>query len=346
MESTKAGDMPVLSVGDRRIGPGHPCFIVAEIGMNHVGDPDVARAFIDEAGGCGVDAVKFQTIDPGEMYPPDHPRFKVMQRRAWRPEVYADLMEHARKKGMVFFSTPFDGPSADLLEGVGVPLFKVGSGELTHLAFLRHLARKGRPIVLSTGVAGLPEIEYAVRTILETGNGQLALLHCVSMYPTPVEKANVRALLTLRERFHLPVGVSDHTLSAPAALAAVALGACIVEKHFSLSRTLPDGDNDISFVPSEMTALVQAVREVEAALGTGEKAVLPEEEGLRPKIRRGLYARRDIAQGEILQPDMVLARRPGAEIPAEAFDRVVGRTAEKDIDAQAPLRWADLSEGT
>ena len=334
----KLGNTDAIQFGDRVVGAGNPAFIVAEIGMNHGASIEGARAFIDEAAACGVDAVKFQTITATEMYAPDHPRFAVMQDREWSVADYAEHTQYSADKGMVFFSTPFDETGADILDEAGIELFKIGSGELTSLEMLRHLAGKGKPIILSTGVAGLDEIERAVRTILEVGNDQLALPYCVSLYPTPIEQANVRGMQALMKHFGLPIGLSDHTLTVSTAFAGVALGACIVEKHFSVSRFLPDGDNDIAILPSEMARMVVTIREIEAGLGEGGKVVLAEEEELRPLIRRGIYAREAIARGEVVDQGKLVLRRPLAEIPAEDLEEVIGAVAKEDIPAQEPLR--------
>jgi N,N'-diacetyllegionaminate synthase len=340
----KLGDTQAIKVGDRIIGAGYPAFIIAEIGMNHGAAIDMARAFIDEAAECGVDAVKFQTITASEMYAPDHPRFAVMQEREWSVATYQELKQYAADKGMVFFSTPFDEPGADVLDAAGVELFKIGSGELTSLSHLRHLAEKGKPIILSTGVADLQEVERAVRTILDAGNDQLALTYCVSLYPTPIEQANVRGIQTLMQQFGLPIGLSDHTLTISTALAGVALGACIIEKHFSVSRFLPDGDNDIAILPNEMTRMVETIREIEAGLGDGGKVVLAEEEELRPLIRRGIYSREVIASGEVIERKKLVLRRPLAEIPAEDLEAVVGCVAKEDIPAQVPLSRGSIEQ--
>lgn len=330
--------------GPRVVGEGAPCLIVAEAGQNYNADPEIALALVREAARAGADAVKFQTIQAEELYGPGHPRFAICRGNQLSREVYGRMFRVAREAGIVCFSTPFDERSADLLEELGAPGFKVGSGELTHVALLRHLAGKGKPLFVSTGMADLTQIDTAVKTIREAGNEEIVLMHCVSMYPTPPAKANVRAIQVLKQRFRTLVGFSDHTLSHSAALAAVALGACVVEKHFTLSRALPGADHAMSIEPRELKALVQGIREVEAAMGTGERSVLPEEQELVAVARRGIYARVPIAKGKSISRETLVVRRPHSEITADQIDRVIGCTAKVNISAGEPLRWDQLSE--
>lgn len=330
-------------IKDRLIGDGAPCCIVAEIGLNHNGDSGLARTILEQAALAGADAVKLQTINAEELYGPSHPRFDICRRLQLTENDYKSLARRAEELKVIFFSTPFDERSADFLDDLGVPLFKIGSGDLTHHALLRHVARKGKPIVVSTGMASMDQIDRARQVILDAGNEQVILLHCVSIYPAPVEKANVRAVQTLRRTFNTLVGLSDHTLSAAPAVAAVALGACMIEKHFTVSRALPEGDNDISLEPAELKRLVQDIRDVEASLGTGCRTVLPEEEPLIPKVRRGIYARVAIRRGERISGANIAVRRPVDEIPAEQIDHLLGRRATVEIPAGAAIRWEQIS---
>ncbi len=333
-----------LQFAGRLVGDGAPCLIVAEAGQNHNASPDIALSLVREAARAGADAVKFQTIQPEELYAPTHPRYAACGSNQLSRAVYGNLFRTASEVGVLCFSTPFDERSADLLEELGAPGFKVGSGELTHLALLRHLGRKGKPLFVSTGMADLEQIDVAVKAILDTGNDKIVVMHCVSMYPTPAAKANIRAIPRLRERFGVLVGFSDHTLGHAPALAAVALGACVVEKHFTLSRALPGADHSMSVEPHELGALVSGIREVEAALGTGERTVLQEEQELAAFARRGLYARGPIRKGQQITREDVAVWRPGGEIAAHEIDRVIGRRAAVDIAAAEPLRWHAFSD--
>lgn len=331
-----------LSIGSRPVGDGAPCFIVAEAGQCHLGSAEMATLLVEQAAAAGADAIKFQTIKTEELYDRSAKRFEICKRQELSRATYEALMSKAQERGILLFSTPFDEWSADLLEEVGVPAFKIGSGELTHHAFLWHVARKGKPVILSTGMADFGAIGSALQVVRGTGNTQVILLHCVSLYPTPPEKANVRVIPNLRRTFDVLVGFSDHTTSASASLAAVALGACVIEKHFTLSRLLPGADHAISMEPGQLRSLVESIREVEAALGTGEKVVLPEERNLIALARRGVYARRAIARGEKIEEAMIVVRRPLSEIAASEKAKVIGCIAGTDIAEGEPLTWIKL----
>ena len=333
-----------VSIGGRIVGDGEPCLIVAEAGENHVKNVDVACALIEQAALAGADAIKFQTHTAEELYNPSTPRYAHRVEEELPFHHYSRMKEVADASGIIMFSTPFDEPSADFLHQLGAPLFKIGSGELTHHAMLRHVAKLGKPLVVSTGMGELEWIDNALRVVKEAGNEQIIIAHCVSVYPAPVDLANVRAVPALRERLGVLTGFSDHTMSGSAAMAAVALGACYVEKHFSLSRWLPEGDNDMSNEPGEFKAMVEGIREVEASLGTGERSVLPEERDLVKIARRGIYARAPIRSGQRIEQPMLAVRRPLSEIPADEIDRVVGRTAAADIAEEEPVRWTDLAD--
>lgn len=332
-----------LVVGRWAIGRGCRCFIVAEAGQNYNGDFDRALALVAAAARTGADAVKFQTSVTEELYAPSDPEFEFSKAAELSARQYQELVRIAEKAGILLFSTPFDELSADLLDSLDMPLFKIGSGELTHHAFLRYVARKMKPVILSTGTASLEEIASAADVIRQAGNEQLVLLHCVSMYPTPLEKAHIRALSRLAE-LGFPVGFSDHTTSDFSALAAVALGACVIEKHFTLDRNLPGGDHGMSYEPPEMSRLVSSIRSVEQCLGSDRKPLLAEEEAVKPLIRRGIYARADLQAGSRLSLSDLLIRRPMANIAAEDVDKLIGKELKIRVPAQRPLSWNDLSD--
>jgi N-acetylneuraminate synthase/N,N'-diacetyllegionaminate synthase len=336
------GELMQIEMAGRSVGDGEPCLVVAEIGENHMMDPEVACALIQQAALASVDAVKFQTARPEELYNPSDPDIEECAAAELDLAYYPRLLEAARANNVIFFSTPFDERSADFLDGLNVPFFKIGSGELTHHALLRHVARKGKPMVVSTGMAGLDWIKAAIRVIQDAGNDQIIITHCVSLYPAPVELANVRAIPALREQLGVLVGWSDHTMSNSAAMAAVALGACYVEKHITLSRALPEGDNAMSIEPQEFSGLVHEIRDVEAALGVPTRQVLEQERHLLEVARRSIYARRMIPAGQRIEPAMLAVRRPRGEISADQFDRVIALRPKLDIAAEEPIRWDQL----
>jgi N,N'-diacetyllegionaminate synthase len=345
-----------FSVEGRRIGDGSPAFVVAEAGVNHNGDIDLARRLVDAAAGAGADAVKFQTFRTDALVTADAPKAgyqaettgeggqrAMLARLELTAGAHAGLRDHGRGRGLVFFSAPFDEASADLLEQIGVPVFKVPSGEITNFPLLRHLAAKGRPIILSTGMSTLDEVDQAVGTVRAAGDPPLALLHCVSAYPAPAAETNLRAIDALRVRFGCPVGLSDHTLGTAVALAAVARGAVIIEKHLTLDKTLPGPDHRASLDPAEFGALVRAIREVESALGDGNKRPMPSEADTRRVARKSLVAARPIKAGERLTASDVAIKRPGTGIAPAELPRVLGRSLRRDLAADDLISWEALA---
>jgi N-acetylneuraminate synthase len=347
-----------FSVGGRRIGAGAGTFVIAEAGVNHNGDVALGEALIDAAATAGADAVKFQTFRTDALVSRAAPKAgyqvettgagesqrEMLARLELSPEAHARLQERCARRGVVFFSAPFDEASADVLEQLGVPLIKIPSGELTNLPFLRHVARKHRPLIVSTGMATLEEVATAVAAIREGGDPPIALLHCVSAYPAPAAETNLRAMDTLRERFGVPVGLSDHTLGLEVALAAVARGADVIEKHLTLDKAMPGPDHRASLDPGEMIALVRGIRTIETALGDGVKRPTASERDTARVARKSLVAARALRAGERLAADAVAIKRPGTGIPPADLARAVGRRLRRDIAADEVLEWSALDE--
>ena len=348
--------MTRIKVGDRWIGDGESVYIVAEAGSNHNGSFDQALRLIDAAADARADAVKFQQFKAAKLYPKsagasdylNTPRsiYDIIHDMEAPEDWVPRLAAHCRQRGLAFLSSPFDEESVDLLNP-WVPAFKVASYEMTHAPLLRHIARKGKPMIVSTGAAVLDEVVRSVEIIRAEGNDQLVLLQCTAKYPTPLDAINARALVALREATGLPTGLSDHSrdpIIAP--VVAVALGACVIEKHFTLSNRLPGPDHAFAVEPDELRTLVQRVREAEQALGHGRKETLPEEQELREFGRRSIFARRDISAGEQLTTESVAVLRCGKlgfGLQPEALDRVLGRTAAHSIPAEALIRLEDLA---
>jgi len=345
-----------IDFAGRLVGPGHPCFVIAEAGVNHNGDPELARRLVDVAAEAGADAVKFQTFHAKRLVSPTAPKaayqrqttdasesqLEMLRRLELSPAAHRELRDYCRAKGVLFLSTPFDEESADLLDELGVPVFKIGSGEITNHPFLEYVARKGRPIILSTGMSYLGEVDEAYWAIRRAGCGDVVLLHCVTDYPAAPASANLRAMQTLAAAFPAPVGYSDHTPGLEVALAAVALGACVLEKHFTLDRSLPGPDHRASLEPHELKSLVAGIRTVELALGDGIKRPAPAEMGNREVARRSLVAAQAIAPGTVITREMLTAKRPATGIPPTLVDLVVGRTARRPLAAGQFLAWSDL----
>jgi N,N'-diacetyllegionaminate synthase len=334
-----------VRLGSRTIGPGHACFIIAEAGVNHNGDGELARRLIDVAAAAGVDAVKFQTFDPEQLVSAASPKaayqmantgavesqLDMLRRLALPRALLPQLAAHAADKGLLFLSTPFDEGSADLLDDLGMAAFKVPSGEVTNHALLAHLAGKGKPILMSTGMSTVPEIADAVQVLRAHGNPPLALFHCVSDYPAAPGDCNLRAIETMRRAFGVPVGWSDHTAGSNVTLAAVAAGASLIEKHFTIDRQLPGPDHRASLEPNELATLVAAVREAEAAMGDGRKRPVPAEAANAAVVRRSMHAARRLPAGHVLQEQDLVALRPGTGIPPSARAGLVGRALRVEV---------------
>jgi N-acetylneuraminate synthase len=342
-----------VRVGDRLIGPGHPAFLIAEAGVNHNGDVDLARRLVDAAARAGADAVKFQTFKAERLVTRDAPKAAYQRRGTDASETqlemlrrlelteahHAAIQAHCVDRGILFLSTPFDEPCADQLRGLGVPAFKVSSGDVTNLPFLQTLARKGLPLILSTGMSTLPEVNQAVAAIdgATAGRCPLVLLHCVSSYPADPATANLRAMETMRQAFGVPVGYSDHTPGLEVPLAAAALGACVVEKHFTLDRALPGPDHAASLEPEELEALVRGIRAVEAALGHGRKEPTAVELDVARVARKSIVAARDLAPTTVLTSDTLAVKRPGTGLPPAMLPEVMGRTVAVHVPEGTPL---------
>ena len=331
--------------------PAH-VFIIAEAGVNHNGDMQLARQLIDAAAEAGADAVKFQTFKAERLASAQTPKCEYQKRASGPSESQLDmlrrlelpqaqhktLMQHCRKRGIQFLSTPFEEESAKFLHKLGVPLFKIPSGEITNLPYLEYVARFGRPMIVSTGMSSLGEVEAAVHAIQTAGNQNIALLHCVSNYPAGPENVNLRAMHTMQQAFGLPVGYSDHTMGLEVALAAVALGAQIIEKHFTLDRNLTGPDHAASLEPNELKALVYGIRSIELALGNGLKVARSSESDTLAVIRKSLVAKRRIPAGKLLTSDMIAIRRPGTGLAPALRPYVIGRKAKDDIPAGEVIR--------
>lgn len=336
---------PEVEIAGRKLGPGHPCFIIAEAGVNHNGDLDMARRLVDVAVESGADAVKFQTFKADRLVTLEAPKaeyqmsttdatesqFDMLQRLELSPEMHRSLWEYCQERNILFLSSPFDEQSADLLAELDVPAFKIPSGEITNLPYLRHIARKGKPMIVSTGMANLAEVEQAVNTIEAADNVEFVLLHCVSNYPTAPADVNLRAMETMATAFGVPVGYSDHTPGIAVTLAAVAQGACIIEKHFTLDRNLPGPDHLASLEPYELAAMVEGIRTVEAALGHGRKEPAAPEAATAAVVRKSLAAAQDIPAGVTLREELIIAKRPGTGLSPALLHQLLGRELKVDV---------------
>ena len=341
--------MEPIRVGTRKIGNGQPCFIAAEIGINHNGDMALAKAMIDAAVATGADAVKFQTYKTDDflsdrtlMYTYEsqgktvtEAQYDMFKRCELSAQQLSELCRYCESRGIIFFSTPTSKSGIDDVVSAGALLLKNGSDYLTNLPLIRDMAQTGLPTVLSTGMASLEDIEDAVGAFEQAGGRDLLILHCTSSYPTPPGDVNLLKIVSLREKFNYHIGFSDHSYGTIAAIGAVALGACFVEKHFTLDRNLPGPDHVFSSTPEEFTDLVQAIRTVEKNLGRAEVVPTASEEENRLSFRLSCVAARDLPAGHTVTEGDIVFRRPGTGLPPKMAPSLVGKTLVSPLHAGA-----------
>jgi len=349
-EGTK--NISAVSISDRKVGPGEPVFIIAEAGVNHNGSLDLAMKLMDAAALAGADAMKFQTFKADRLLTKLAPKagyqrettgggtqMEMLRSLELGDEDFLKLKAHADELGMMFLSTPFDADSAYFLAGLGVPAFKVSSGDLTNHPLLRHVAGLGEPVILSTGMATLQEIKEALDVLRSHGGPPIILLHCTSAYPAPFDSLNLRAIQTLVREFSVPVGFSDHSTGIHAPVAAAALGACVIEKHFTLDKGMEGPDHRASLSPQELTEMVGAIRDIETALGDGTKAPAQVEEDVMRAARKSVVAAHPIKAGEVVTEAHLDVKRPGTGISPARMAEVVGKRALRDIAEGELLDW-------
>lgn len=347
-----------ISLGGRIVGNETPGLIIAEIGLNHNGNAELAGRLIDAAAKAGADAVKFQTFSTDEFladkesiytyYQPDGTKIRENQYEMFKRlelpyNSYLKLRDHAQSKGLLFISSVADQMAVDLLDELNAPAFKLASEDIINISLLEYLSKKRRPVIISTGMADLDEIEQAVTLLKKNGLSDLILLHCISMYPTPPKSCNMRKILSLKAHFNVPVGFSDHTEGIDAAVTAIALGACVVEKHFTLDRSLPGPDHKFSADPGEFRMMVEKIRLIEMMLGSKELAFDPSEEAGRIEFRRSIRARNHIPSGEIITKDMLSYKRPGYGLKPYQQHLVIGKKAVREIAPDELIMPPDVS---
>jgi N,N'-diacetyllegionaminate synthase len=352
--------MPTSSLrcADRAIGDGAPCFVIAELGSNHDGSIERALALVDEAAAAGADAVKLQSfraatlvtrrrrLDDGSWRPVE--AFPTLERLEVPAEWHVRVRDHAARRGVVFLSTPFDEERAAMLAALGMPAFKIASGDLTHIPLLRRIGGYGRPVLLSTGLGTTEEIDAALAALAEGAGGPerrppVVVLHCVSLYPLQPGDANLRVLPALAARYGCPIGWSDHSPGHTLALGAVALGASVIEKHLTDDRRRRGPDHGYAMEPAEFEAMVAAIRDLESALGDGTKRPCPAEEPERVWARRALHAARPLPAGTTLEARDVKIVRPAEGLPPAALGTVLGRTLVRALECDEPLRPGDTT---
>lgn len=350
--------MEKLSIAGRSIGPGEQPYIVAEIGSNHNGDMQLCRRLIDAAVDCGVDAVKFQSWSKSSLiskaeyarntrYTNNNGREPTLEEAVEKyqltPEQHREIATYCRSHKVVFFSSCFSRQEVDLLESLNVPAYKIASMDVNHLPLLEYVAQTRKPLILSTGLATLGEIERALGFLREHNSGPVALLHCVSIYPSAPELVNLRNIGTLQSAFDVPVGYSDHSLGAAIPLAAIALGSCIIEKHFTLDKRTDGWDHAVSADPEEMRYLVSESKNVQLALGNTVRTVNATQMEKRKVFRRRLVVTRGLARGERIAAADIEFKRPGTGIGPDELAYVLGRAMARDVEPEEELSWTDFA---
>ena len=347
---------PKVELGNRVVGAGERPFIVAEAGLNHNGNLDIAEKLIDAAAEAGCDAVKFQTYRSANrissrvkkvryaetVIGTEETLLETFERLELSPEDHVRLFKYARGKGIEIFSTPFDFESVDLLESLDAPFYKVASFDLVNTPLLRRLAATGKPLILSTGMSTLGDIEEALDAVRSEGNSNVILLHCVSAYPAAPEDMNLNAIRTMKQAFGVPVGLSDHTLGVMVSQIALAVGADIVERHFTMDRTLEGPDHILSSEPEEMRMLVRCASLIDRVLGDGVKAIRGPEYDTINTQRKSLYAATNIRKGDLVTAEKIAVKGPGGGLQPRYSDIIVGRVARRDVQADHPITWEDI----
>jgi N,N'-diacetyllegionaminate synthase len=327
-------------------------YIIGEIGVNHNGDMDIAKKLIEVAKESGVDAVKFQSFNPEKTKIKATPyasyqeknsqfssSFEMSMKLKLSPEDHVVLKKYCDEVGVDFLSTGFDNDSVDILESLNVRYQKIPSGEINNFPLIKYIAKKQKPIILSTGMAELSEIDECVRFIRQYNDKELIILHCISLYPTDFDKVNLRFIKTLQETFDATIGFSDHTIGIEADIAAVALGAKVIEKHITLDKSMAGPDHKASLNPTELSNMVSSIRNIEKALGSKFKTVCPEEIEMRKVSRRSIVANKNISKGEVLSEDNLAVKKPGTGIPAKYLEIIIGRICTRDLVKDEILTW-------
>lgn len=321
-------------------------FIIAEAGVNHNGSVEIAKKLIDVAVQAGADAVKFQTFKTENVISKyaqkaeyqkattdvNESQFEMVKKLELDVKTHKELMTYCKQKNIMFLSTPFDHDSIELLNELGLEIFKVPSGEITNLPYLRHIGKLNKKVILSTGMADIGEIEDALDVLISSGTAKenIVVLHCNTEYPTPMEDVNLRAMITIGRTFDVPYGYSDHTLGTEVPIAAVALGAKVIEKHFTLDKTMEGPDHKASLEPDELKAMIKAIRNIEVALGSSIKKPTKSELKNRDIARKSIVAKQNIKKGEVLTEENITVKRPGNGISPMRWDEIIGTIAQRD----------------
>lgn len=343
--------MKTIKIENKKIGEGQPCFVIAEIGMNHDGSFGQAKALIRSAGQAGADAVKFQTHiaseetlkeAPAPRYFTNEPRFEYFERTAFSVAQLIDLKQHAESSGMIFISSPFSIAAVDMLEKVGINAYKIPSGEVTNIPYLEHVAGTGKPIIISSGMSSLHEIERAVAE-LRKRNDDIILMQCTSKYPCPYDEVGLNLIQLFKSRFDLQVGLSDHTLTIYTSFAAVVLGASVIERHFTISKEMYGPDAKFSLQPDEFRSMVDGIRIIETALANPvDKNNIDNFIQMRETFQKSIVSITDIPNGTVIRPEMISVKKPGTGLEPEYIKEIVGKITMRHIPKDSLIKKEDI----
>lgn len=333
-------------------------YIIAELGANHNGDMDIAKKLIDSAKECGSDAVKFQSWTPSTLIAKEeydrNTKYNDSAKKHFgslkemveayylREDQHFELKEYCNKKGIDFSSSPFSNEEIDLLVKLKVPYIKIASMDINNLPLLEYAAKTGKPIIISTGMADLSEIDIAIKTIEKQNNFQIILLHCIAIYPPKFEDINLNNIPMLKQTFGYPVGFSDHSFGIHIPLAAITMGACIIEKHFTIDKDMPGWDHEISADPAELKQIIQFGKEITTSLGNYKRIVSSDEMTKRGKFRRSIVIARNMKKGEVIKKEDLVYKRPGTQISPDKYEYLIGRKINRNINADELIKWEDM----
>lgn len=331
-----------ICLGKKKIGPKYPTFVIAEAGVNHNGSLRIAKKLITKAKNCGADAIKFQTFKADDLSTKESKYYKILKNLELNYDYFAELSDFAKSSEILFLSTPFSLEAIDLLNKINVVAFKIASGDLTHLPLIKYAAKKRKPMLISTGMANIEEVKEAITAIESVKNNKIIILHSVSGYPYTLSEANLLTLNTLRKNFNYPVGFSDNGDKTLVPLVAVAMGANVIEKHFTLDKKMKGPDHRISSDPSEMKELIQKIRLIEEIRGDGIKKCQKSEFLVKINARRSLTALQSIEKNKKINESMIGIQRPGTGIAPKYLQKVLGKKAKRNLKEGRILKWNDF----
>jgi len=332
----------LIKIGKRQIGEGYPALIIAEIGINHNGNIKLAKKLIDVAKDAGADVAKFQSFKTDDLLSNKDVNYQKIKALELTDNMHYEIMDYCKSKDILFMSSVCDEPTVDFLEKQGVLAYKIASCDLTNLPLVSYIAKKGKPIIISSGFGKLNDIRDALEAIKREGNEEIILLHCIAAYPPKVEEMNLRFMQRLAKEFNVLVGLSDHSMTIEIPQAAVTLGAVCIEKHITLSREMEGFDHKASIEPQELKKMIEGIRIIEKALGNGERQIIGDEFKLSKIMKRSILANKDIKKGEVLKKEMLSIKRPGEGLPAKELPNLIGKLVLRDIKEGDYIKFEDL----